>query len=253
MPFFKQKPLAFEVRNMPAERYFLDHPLKVHDRLELKGSEFHHLAHVMRTRKGEVVEIVNGKGALARAAIQEISKEQAVLKIEHVEEESERPCGLILAQAIPKLNRLDFILEKGTELGVDDFWIFPGEESVKKEISQHQLERFHALLIAAMKQCGRLTLPKLTLQPPLEQWSFPADMSLFFGDLESGAPSFKDIWKKQPHPVVFVTGPEAGFSKREERILRSLGAIGVKLHPHILRTDTASLMALSLLSHWMFT
>lgn len=239
---------------MPAERYFLDLSFKLHDQQELKGPEFHHLAHVMRTRKGEIVELVNGRGALARAVVQEISKDKARLKIEEVEQEKEHPCRLILAQALPKSNRLDFILEKGTELGVDAFWLFPGHLSSKKDFFPHQIERARLLTIAAMKQCGRLTLPQLILQPELEKWHSFTGMTVFFGDLKPTAPLFETVRERlnsSAYPIVFITGPEAGFSDKEELILRDRGAMGVKLHPNILRTDTASLMALSLISHWL--
>jgi 16S rRNA (uracil1498-N3)-methyltransferase len=241
---------------MPSERYFLDHSFNSHGDQELKGSEFHHLAHVMRTRKGETIELVNGRGALAKAKVEEIHKEKALLKIEHLEQEPARPVRLILAQAIPKPNRLDFILEKGTELGVDAFWLFPGDSSVKKEFFPNQKERARALTIAAMKQCGRLTLPEIVIKPFLDEWSSLTDLSVFFGDLNPLAPSFERVWKDKSSsscPTVFITGPEAGFSPQEIQSLQDLGAIGVKLHPHILRTDTASLMALSLLSHWLLT
>jgi 16S rRNA (uracil1498-N3)-methyltransferase len=188
--------------------------------------------------------------------VQEISKEKAILKIEEVTQVPELPCRLILAQALPKPNRLDFVLEKGTELGVDCFWLFPGHCSVKKEFFPHQLERARTLTIAAMKQCGRLTLPTLIFQPTLEQWPSLIGISAFFGDVEPEALPFESVLKKlKPplNPLIFVTGPEAGFSNREVEILKNQGATGVKLHPNILRTDTASLMALGLLSHWLMT
>jgi 16S rRNA (uracil1498-N3)-methyltransferase len=238
---------------MPAERYYLDHALHAHQQQELKGSEFHHLAHVMRTRKGETVELVNGRGALAQATVQEIMKDKALLRIEQVTQEPDYPCRLILAQAMPKPNRLDFVLEKGTELGVDCFWLFPGELSTKKEFFSHQLERARTVTIAAMKQCGRLTLPQIILQPAIDQWTPWNGIAAFFGDLDPQALPFETAWRKLEspiYPVMFITGPEAGFSKQEKQLLRNQGAVGVKLHPHILRTDTASLMALSLLSHW---
>ena len=241
---------------MPIERYFLDNCFKINGHHELKGSEFHHLAHVMRTRKGDTVELVNGKGALAEAAVQDVLKEKALLKIENLVQEPTRPCRLILAQAMPKSNRLDFILEKGTELGVDTFWLFPGDCSAKKEIFPNQQERARALTIAAMKQCGRLTLPDIILQPALDQWPSLVEMTVFFGDLEPEAPPFEVAWKQlssPSYPIVFITGPEAGLSKQEGQLLRSKGATGVKLHSNILRTDTASLMALGLLSHWFLT
>lgn len=239
---------------MPAERYYLDHVFKLHEQQELKGSEFHHLAHVMRTRKGNMVELVNGKGSLAQAIVQDLTKDKAILKIEHLYQQPDIPCRLILAQAMPKLNRLDFILEKGTELGVNSFWLFPGHHSAKKECYPSQLERSQLVAIAAMKQCGRLYLPTLHLQPAIDQWQNLINTPTFFGDLDPKAPLFETAWKSLnnfSNPIMFVTGPEGGFSQQEVQCLKDQGAQGVKLHDNILRTDTASLMALSLLSHWL--
>src|SRR5207302_3900293 len=143
--------------------------------------------HVMRTRKGENVEVVNGKGTLAQASVAEIAKDKAVLHINSVHEQVKQPERIILAQALPKQNRLDFILEKGTELGVDEFWLFPGKLSVKKDFSENQMERLETQIIVAMKQCGRLFLPKLSFKPPLlKDWKeFPE--TAFFGDVEHQA------------------------------------------------------------------
>lgn len=238
---------------MPAERYYIDQLFADGETHELKDAEFHHLAHVMRTRKGEQVELVNGRGALAQAVVLNVGKDKAALVIESTKQIAEKKCNLVLAQALPKQNRLDFILEKGTELGVDSFWLFPGCTSVKKEFYPNQMERARLLTIAAMKQCGRLTLPTLEVKPPLERWTALNDYAPFFGDVDPKAPLFGEAWKTSvpdSKPVLFITGPESGFTEKEIEILGTLKAKGVKLHPNILRTDTASIMALSLISHW---
>lgn len=234
---------------MPAERYYIDCPLLAGEACELKETEFHHLAHVMRTRKGEDVELVNGKGVLASATVSEIRKDRAILHIETLlQKESETKCRMILAQALPKPNRLDFILEKGTELGVDCFWLFPGDLSGKKEIYPNQIERAHHLTIAAMKQCGRLFLPSIEIKPSLKQWTPLPNVSAYFGDVDPNAPLLTHALDKVNYPILFITGPESGFNENETQILRNLGVKGVKLHDNILRTDTASLVALSLIS-----
>ncbi len=237
---------------MPIERYFSATPFHVNQICALQEAEFHHLAHVMRTRKGDSVELVNGQGCLAQAHVQSIEKNRALLLVHNVIQEEPPSYSLILAQALPKPNRLDFILEKGTELGVTAFWLFPGQLSAKKEFYPHQLERAQAITIAAMKQCGRLTLPEVHVLPVLEQWSeWPS--CAFFGDVQPSAPLFEAAWQSsaQKNAYAFFTGPESGFSAQETEILKNHGVQGVKLHPYILRTETASLMALSLLSHWI--
>lgn len=239
---------------MPVERYFVEEPLQQGEQKWLLDTEFHHLAHVMRMRKGDEIELVNGQGALAQATIAEIRKDRALLEVATLTVAQARTPLLVLAQAFPKLNRLDFILEKGTELGVDEFWFFPGQQSIKKEITDNQLERFQALTIAAMKQCGRLFLPKVMVKPPIKKWTSLIG-SAFFGDTEEGVPSFFQAWQQASlqSPVIFCVGPESGWSKEEIEMLKKMGAQGVKLHSNVLRTDTASLVALSLIEHWLYT
>lgn len=232
---------------MPSERYYLSESLRPLDRKLLKGSEFHHLAHVMRTRQGGKVELVNGQGSLAQATVADLGRNQATLLLDSIKEIAKTPAKLILAQALPKPNRLEFVLEKGTELGVDEFWLFPGETSQKKEIYPQQIERAEAITIAAMKQCGRLFLPKVLIKPPLEEWT-AFSSTAFFGDVAPSTPLLDDIVSTTELPIIFVTGPESGFTQNEIELLKNKGAKGVKLHQNILRTDTASLAAVTLLS-----
>lgn len=239
---------------MPAERYFVDAILKANDEIQIADQEFHHLKHVMRTRKGDFVELVNGKGALANATVTDILKDKAILKIESAAQAAKPQNQIILAQAIPKPNRLDYILEKGTELGTDAFWLFPSTHSVKKEFSPNQEVRMRTQVITAMKQCGRLFLPEIILKPPIEKWD-PFSEGAFFGDVDPQATLFWEIWQnyKVGKTVVFCIGPESGFTEEEEELLREKGAMGVKLHENILRTDTAPLVALSLMKHWLLS
>lgn len=237
---------------MPIERYFIDDTLEMHAAPVLKGTEFHHLAHVMRTRVGDQIELVNGKGLLAHAVVQSIGKDQALASIEKIEEEPVLPGPIVLAQAFPKLNRLDFILEKGTELGVDEFWLFPGQLSQKKDFSANQLERAKMITIAAMKQCGRLRLPKIEILPELKKWPQVKGTALF-GDLSEKAVILTDALQffQNEFPLIFFVGPESGWSNQEIELLQTKGVKSVKLHRNVLRTDTASMMAMSIIQHWL--
>lgn len=239
---------------MPIERYFLEEELHEGEAYPLADGEFHHLSRVVRARCRDEVEVVNGKGVLARAIVTEIAKDRATLEIKERLQVLPHRQQLILAQGLPKLNRLDFILEKGTELGVDQFILFPGDLSIKKEFSSHQQERARAITIASMKQCGRLFIPQVVLRAPLDEWPDTMPGRLFYGDTNPEAPLFEKVWREGRTdllPVTFVVGPESGLSDHEEARLQALGASGVKIHPNILRTETASLAALSLMSHWM--
>lgn len=232
---------------MPAERYFFEQAFSLDSVIALEGQEFHHLTHVMRNREGDVVELVNGQGLLAKATIDRIEKKKSFLKVIEIVRADKDSFSLILAQGIPRSNRLDFILEKGTELGMSELWLFSASHSEKKEFSEHQLERMKGVLIAAMKQCGRLFLPTIKMVSPLDKWEKPSHVC-FFGDTTPNAPCFAEAWKKQSpkNGVIVVIGPESGFNTREVERLKQLEAVGVSLHKNILRTDTAALVALTL-------
>jgi 16S rRNA (uracil1498-N3)-methyltransferase len=221
---------------MPHDRFFVDSPFHAQQCLELR-EEAKHLK-VMRIRPGEVIELVNGRNQLARARLVNPQLVE-ILSIEG----RPSPFPVILCQAIPRLNRFDTIVEKGTELGMTELWLFPGALSEKKNVP---LERAKKIAISAMKQCGRLDLPGIKLKPPIFQWDalpYPA----YFGDISETAPPFLSVLQKD-EGICFIVGPEAGFTPEEENHLKNIGAQGVKLHPWILRTDTAPLAALSLIS-----
>lgn len=238
---------------MPADRFYVKSPLADGQRIRIEGTEFHHLAHVMRGVAGDPVEIVNGCGLLAEGTVHAIEKKYATVDISKVVEQQSAPVHqVILAQAIPRSNRLDFILEKGTELGMTQLWLFPGAHSERKTVSDNQIERMESVIIAAMKQSGRLDLPLLKVLPELKKWP-PLPYPAFFGDLSPSAPSFEKCWKAntpKEGTIIFI-GPESGFNEPETAILRTLGAQGVKLHQNVLRTDTAAIAALALISHWL--
>lgn len=236
---------------MPVNRYFIETSLKNETSVHLEGQELHHLLHVMRASAGDPIELVNGKGELAQARVESTSKRDASISVDEVSFQEKPSFEVIVAQAIPRANRMDTILEKGTELGMSQIWLFPGDLSEKKSLGNQREHRLRAVMIAAMKQCGRLYLPEIVTMPPLCNWeklTYPA----FFGDIEPEAPTFVRKWDelKPNSGVIFFVGPESGLTSKEVKWLRDANVHGVKLHENILRTDTAPLVALSLIQHW---
>jgi len=232
---------------MPHSRFFLDTLFQVDAESTLSGDEAYHLQRVMRKREGEVVELVNGRNQLAKATILSLEKKYIQLRILEIEEKfSDRT--IILCQALPRLNRLDTIVEKGTELGMTELWLFPGQLSEKKELTSLQIKRLESISVAAMKQCGRLDLPKIILKPSLFTWNYSYQHYLaYFGEFSAAASPFYTVLPKEKN-ILFFIGPESGFTLDEESHLRQNNVIGVRLHPNILRTDTAAIAALSMIA-----
>ena len=228
---------------MPHERFFLNALFEPHASFNLTESEFHHLVNVSRCRTQDTIELVNGKGQLGVAIIDKIEKKQALVIVDSLFEEPPVKQKIILAQAYPRAGRLDTILEKTTELGVTDIWLFSGEKSERKEASSSRIE---SILISAMKQSGRLYLPNIHQAPLIQQWK-TLPCTTYFGDFAEGLPSLRelDVGKED---VMIVIGPESGLTEKEVTALKSLGAKGVSLSKNILRTDTAAIIAVGYLA-----
>lgn len=227
---------------MPAERFYVNDECQT--QVLLLGTELHHLAHVMRIRVGEEIELVNGRGVLATAEVVSITKQNAVLKILSRTAAPVHPPRTILALPILRPSKLEWIIEKATELGADAFYLYPAEYSEKKDLSTNQMERLNTLAISAMKQCGRLDLPPLHILAHLEDL-FKSPATYLFGDTRKDAPQLVSTRE----PVVFITGPERGFSKAEEELLETK-AKGVRLNKNILRTETAPIAAAAILNNY---
>src|SRR5438309_1031359 len=122
---------------MPADRFFIEGVLK--GRVKVSGAEHHHLVHVSRIVVGEEVELVNGKGDLCVARFESTTKQHAELDVLSCAHTPLSPPRFILAVPILRPSKLEWILEKATELGADEFLLFPARYSEKNDLSDHQL------------------------------------------------------------------------------------------------------------------
>ena len=233
---------------MPSNRFFFEETFHQGQIITLEGDEFHHLSHATRKRPGESVELINGMGMLATGVLTEIKKNAALISIQNVLTEEKKGLRVILIQALPRLNRLDTIIEKATELGASSIHLFPGEHSERKDLSTSSVARLKKIAQAAIKQSGHLHIPEIIVFSTLKE-SLPLGGSLFFGDVDAKAPLLIDALEPIKSSIGIVIGPESGLSEKEEVELKAHGAVGVKLSHAILRTDTAPIVALGLISH----
>ncbi len=237
---------------MPAERYFADTPLENGSQVQLVESELHHLLHVMRAKPNDQIELVNGRGDFALAKVAEVKKHHAMIEIISSTHYAPPAYQLTLIQGLPRNNRLDTILEKAVELGVQKIVLMETELSEKRMLQDKQLVRLQTILIAALKQCGRHYLPTLEFGGRLLAYNAPGT-PMFFGDISDIAQPFDQAWQaiKPKQQASFITGPESGLTSKECAYLREIGAKGVLLNDATLRTDTASIVALGFMAYWM--
>lgn len=229
---------------MPHNRFFTPDELTLQTMITLEEEEFHHIA-VMRLSENEEVELVNGKGLLAKARIQKMHKKKVDLLITHIHKENPPSIHAHLALSLIKPSLLEFAIEKVTELGITEISLFPALYSEKRELSENAKARLEKITISALKQCGRLYLPKISYFSSLKEVLSSKNPS-FYCDLVGNAPKLFSQIQNQKNFTVFI-GPEKGFSKEEKRLL-SENATVCLLAPNILRAETAAITAASLIA-----
>lgn len=214
-------------------------------RITIKGEEFFHIFKVMRCKTGEVIELINGKNIFSLAKIISIGKNS--LEVEIIKkEEKPPPFKISLLQAIISPKKMDFIIEKATELGVTNFIFFPSKYSLHRTVSKDRLKRFLSITIAAIKQCDRYDLPSISYKKNLKAvLDTITSKNILFGDIREDSKFIKKV-KKDPH--IFI-GPEKGFSKDEVSLLEKNGAEGIRINKNTLRAETAAISSISILSY----
>lgn len=222
-------------------------------KIELDG-EFHHkLSKVLGLRKGEKVELIDGKGSVYETVIEEISKTKTSLKALNKKYIEKRGTEIILVQAIAKGERFDLIIQKATELGVSK--IIPVITSrtivkIPKEKVDSKVERWREIARHAIEQSGQAWLPEIDAPQTLESFlSSPpkSDLKILFFEAEKEK-KLREIWpSKPPSSVITLIGPEGGFDAQEVMQAEGAGFISVSLGQNILRTDTVPMVVLSLI------
>jgi len=230
--------------------------------ITLSQVETHHLTHVLRMTPGDHAFVFDGCGNEYKCIFRSISENNALLEItEALSDIVESPLKLTLAQALAKSDKFDFIIQKATELGVSS--IVPlitryADVRIEEQQIERRLERWRRISLEALKQCGRRRLVDITTPCTLPQFidqsgPIAADVAraalLLFSE-SGGVPITKALEGIQNSTtIVALIGPEGGWSDHELELLTARGAKSVSLGTRVLRTETAAVVALSLIQH----
>lgn len=229
----------------PVERFLFPQSLQLAT-VELDGPEAHHLVHVLRAKVGDRVGLFNGQGEEAIAEIVEVRKRSAQLRISDCWATPPETSELVLATALPKGDRADWLIEKATELGVTRIIPLRTTRSIV-EPREAKLHRLEQIAVAACKQCGRSRLPRIdrltTLSDVLREFSAASTGRLLLADprAEQSLGEFFGSDVDLPPTTIALIGPEGGFTDEEHAAAVADGAIAVGLGSHILRIETAAL------------
>lgn len=228
-----------------APRFYVDSEFKPDSVLVLPEKPAHHASRVLRMRDGDSARLFNGKGIEAHAVLHFFSDRTEAHIDSVTNNQTESPLHTVLIQALVSQEKLDWILEKATELGVVKIVITPSERSVTKldeKRLQKRLLQWKNTVISACEQCGRGLIPEVIfcgkLESALSEHKTEKNLIL--------APSAHKTFNLESiRSVTFAVGPEGGFSEEEIALAQQLGYEATLLGPRVLRTETAGLAALA--------
>lgn len=230
-------------------RAFIDAELATGQELVLDGDAFQHLCKVLRSREGDRVVLFNGLGGEFTATLKSIAKKQAVAAVESFAPIDRTPIlDWQLLQAVSKGDRMDYTLQKSTELGVHAVHPLLSERSVVNLDEKRALKKqqhWTGVVRSACEQCGMNRVPAISpirkLDDGLEQVS--ADVRLLLDPHASESILDIDI----DGSVALLIGPEGGLSESEIVRARQAGFRGVRMGERVLRTETAAVVAAAVL------
>jgi len=238
----------------PRDRFFVEGVHVLGETVAFAPDDARKIATVLRGRSGERVQVVDSAGSAFSAAI-EVGAGGVSATLEARLERGTREAAVrvVVAQAIPKGQKMDVIVEKATELGAAAFVPLRSERVAGERTGEHKVERWQRIAKAAAQQSGRTVVPEVA---PVASWD---DLLTTFAGFDrvyipwelAEVRPLREIFEADAarlRSVLFVIGPEGGFSAAEVERATAAGATVISLGARILRTDTAALAILAVIN-----
>lgn len=237
---------------MRVTRLFVEQPLRPQARASLPEATSGHLLRVLRAGIGDTCVLFNGDGHDYDARLVAIDKRDAVVEVLSARKlDNESPLRITLLQALARGEKMDWILQKATELGVSALVPVASERSEVKldgERSAKRAAHWQHVVVSACEQSGRATVPSVATPSSLAHalLALPAGARNLLLDPDA-ARGLRDAGVAASTAVVLAIGPEGGWSSHDLALLRTAGFASVRLGPRVLRTETAGLAAIAVL------
>jgi len=236
---------------MRLTRVYVDASLAPGERVRIAGSAATHIARVLRLKVGDALPLFNGRGGEYAGRIEEFRKDTVTVSVsEQRAIERESSLALTLAQGVSRGERMDWIVQKATELGASRIVPVFTERSVVRLAARQadrKVQRWRAIAVGACEQSGRNRLPEVAA--PLDFHEFlrtdaPGATRLLLSP--TGAARMSDL-EDIGTGITVLIGPEGGLAEAEQQAAIAAGFKPVRLGPRVLRTETAALAALTLI------
>ena len=237
---------------MSAPRFYCPPPIIVDKTFELPAEAAHHAIRVLRLRVNDPVQIFDGEGHAFDAVLSEMSGKKVVLgNLKPCPEAFQSCLHIILAHSMCSSEKMDWVVQKATELGAAEIQPLQTQRSVarlSRERAEKRTEHWRAVTIAACEQSGRNTLPKTGV--PTEYSTWLTQMRNDSGTKFILDPEGSTRLQQHAHlkgRVTLLVGPEGGFSSDEILMARQVGFVPILLGKSVLRTETAALAGIAAL------
>lgn len=230
---------------MRLSRFFIDAPLSLGEH-DLPEAQAHYIGRVLRMSAGDPVQLFDGSGQEYLGQLLDVGKKTVRVGLDQaLPGQAESPLRIHLGQGLSRGERMDWAIQKATELGVDAITPIVSERCevrLKDERADKRLAHWRQVAISACEQCGRSSVP--TLHPPvtLAEWLAARDEALKLVLHPVAEPL---VSHQRPASLAFLIGPEGGLSDAEVEQAKASGFHAARLGPRVLRTETAPVVALA--------
>jgi 16S rRNA (uracil1498-N3)-methyltransferase len=235
---------------MRIPRIYTSKTITPHTDVTLDAQATNHVASVLRMQTGEHIFLFNGEGGYFEATLTHIVKKQVTVHIrDHRLSENESPLRIHIGQSLSRGERMDYAIQKSSEMGVTEITpLFTTRSEVKldAERSAKRQQHWQQIAISACEQCGRNKIPIINAPITLSDFiaNVAADVKLVLHHESSS--QLRDLPK--PTSVALLIGPEGGLTEEEITQATQYGFAATQLGPRVLRTETAPVTALSVLN-----
>lgn len=230
---------------MRLSRFFIDAPLSLGQH-ELPEAQAHYISRVLRHVAGDAVQLFDGSGQEYLGELIDVGKKAVRVELrEQLAGQAESPLRIHLGQGLSRGERMDWAIQKATELGVSEITPIVSERCevrLKDERADKRLAHWRQVAISACEQCGRSVLPVIHAPIILAEWQghVQAELKLVLHPVAAPLESHA-----RPHSLAFLIGPEGGLSEAEVAQAKAAGFHAARLGPRVLRTETAPVVALA--------
>ncbi len=232
-------------------RFYIEAELNTGNSIELTESVFHHWVRVLRAKEQEQAIFFNGKGGEYCVTLTEINKKNAVVSVDHFEPANRTPpFKVVLGQVMSKGDRMDYAIQKATELGVTSIQLLTSERCemrLKYDRDQKKIDHWQSVAIAACEQCGMNIVPEILAPIALTEWvssKLPQARLVLAPNKDQN-----NVLLNSEPDLALLIGPEGGLSEAEIETANQNHFQSWCIGDRVLRTETAPVVALSILNY----